>query len=212
MSSTTHRHESIESQQIARIYRILGEEYLEPPTADRVDSLGIWASEWRCTADSLPPELDDSLATIAAGANADDQELRVAFTRLFRGIHEQVGADPPYESLYTEGQLFGSTAREIRNGYAAAGFDVDVDERNELPDHLGLELQYLGELCATTDEDRTLSAERTTDAVRWMLEEHLLDWVPSFQQQVHAADPPAYYTGVVDLTVAVLEYHHEALH
>lgn len=191
-----------------RVYRALGEQFLRRPDADRVEAVGAWAREWRRTAPSLPPEFDAALERIASGADADAETLRTDYTRLFRGISE--GApDPPYESLYVDGQFYSGTTTEVRRGYRWAGVDVDDADGNEPPDHLGLELQFLGELVAM---DEVASDDRDVgDAQRWILDDHLTEWLPAFHARVAREDPTAYYGGLVDLALAVVEAHHARL-
>lgn len=194
----------------ARIYRVLGEQFLEPPTRDRLDAIGVWVSEWRCNASSLPPAFDDALCLIEDGAQAEE-ELRTAFTHLFRGVSEDAGLKPPYESLHRDGQLYGQTTLEIQRGYRSAGFEVASDDRNEVPDHLGLELQFLGELLAMGGRDDGLPADRADDAIRWFLDDHLMEWLPQYQRRFHEVNPHPFYEGIVDLTVAVVKDQHRRL-
>ncbi|WP_200531691.1 molecular chaperone TorD family protein [Halorubrum sp. LN27] len=191
-----------------RVYRALGEQFLRRPEADRVEAVGEWAGEWRRTTPSLPPEFDSALGRIASGADADAETLRTEYTRLFRGISE--GApDPPYESLYADGQFYSGTTTEIRRGYRWAGVDVNDADGNEPPDHLGLELQFLGELVAMDEVES--DKHDVEDAQWWILDDHLTEWLPAFHARVAREDPVAYYGGLVDLALAVVEAHHARL-
>ena len=199
----------------ARLYRVLGEQFLARPDRERVDAVGIWASEWRCTAPSLPLEFETALERIEDGSQADDETLRQAYTHLFRGVSERA-PDPPYESLYVDGQFYSDTTTEIRRGYRWAGVDVGDGGGNEPPDHLGLELQFLGELVAM-NADRSVSAASDPDepdiedAMWWILDEHLTEWLPAYHAHVQQAEPHDYYGGLLDLALAAVSSHREWL-
>lgn len=194
----------------ARVYRVLGEQFLRRPDAERVEAVGAWAVEWRRTAERLPLEIGSALERIEAGSRADEETLRTAYTHLFRGISE--GApDPPYESLYVDGQLYSGTTTEIRRGYRWAGVDVNSPQGNEPPDHLGIELQFLGELLAMDGDDLAADEPDPEDAEWWLLDEHLTQWLPTYQARLQQEDPPEYYAGLLDLALAVVTTHHDRL-
>ncbi|ACV47678.1 MULTISPECIES: TorD/DmsD family molecular chaperone [Halomicrobium] len=194
----------------ARVYRVLGEQFLARPGRERADAVGIWASEWRCNAERLPPEFDAALDRIEDGATADAETLRTAYTHLFRGVSERA-PDPPYESMYLDGSFYSGTTTEIRKGYRWAGFDVDDTHGNEPPDHLGLELQFLGELVAMDDGDRDPDEPDTEDALWWLLDEHLTEWLPAYHARLQREGPHEYYAGLLDLALAVVTSHHKRL-
>ncbi|MEF8902069.1 MAG: molecular chaperone TorD family protein [Halovenus sp.] len=194
----------------ARVYRVLGEQFLARPDRERADAVGIWAGEWRCNAETLPPEFDAALERIEDGATADAETLRTTYTHLFRGVSERA-PDPPYESMYVDGSFYSGTTTEIRKGYRWAGFDVDDTRGNEPPDHLGLELQFLGELVAMDDGDRDPDEPDLDDARWWLLDEHLAEWVPAYHARLQREDPHEYYAGLLDLTLAVVTSHHKRL-
>lgn len=200
----------------ARVYRVLGEQFLVVPDRERVDAVGIWASEWRCTGQTLPRAFETALDRVIEGSTADEETLGKAYTHLFRGVSEG-GPDPPYESLYVDGQLYSETTTEIRQGYRWAGLDVDDTFGNEPPDHLGLELQFLGELLAmdARDDGPDVGAgdddPDVTDAQWWLLDEHLTEWLPVYHARLQREEPPDYYGGLLDLTLEVVRIHHDRL-
>ena len=194
----------------ARVFRVLGEQLLARPDRERVDAVGIWAGEWRCTAQSLPLEFSSALERIEAGADADEETLRTAYTHLFRGVSERA-PDPPYESMYVDGSFYSGTTTEVRKGYRWAGVDVDDSHGNEPPDHLGLELQFLGELVAMEDDDLASDDHDVEDATWWLLDEHLIEWLPAYHARLQQEDPHEYYAGLLDLALAVVTAHHNAL-
>jgi TorA maturation chaperone TorD len=195
----------------ARIYRVLGEQYLRPPDREHVDAVADWAAEWRRSAPSLPSSFDSALERIETGKKTDEDTLRTAFTHLFRGISEGNTPAPPYESLYVDGQFFSQTTTEIQQGYRWAGTDVDDSQSNEPPDHLGIELQFLGELVAMAGSDTGPDEPDLDDAQWWLLDEHLTEWLPAYHARLQREDPPEYYAGLLDLALAVVTTHHDRL-
>ena len=188
----------------ARVLRVLAREYLEPPTAARLERLATWAEDWLAAA----------LETLREAEQSDPEDLSREFTWLFRGTSRSESPTPPYESLYRDGQLYSSTTTEVRRGYLAAGVDVDDGESNEPPDHLGIELQFLALLCeyAADPDAGELSRSRARDAQEWFLDDHLLTWIVGLRGQVLQADPPEFYRALLDLTVETLQAHRRALH
>lgn len=197
----------------ARILRVLGSLYLEPLTGRRLERLAAWADDWLAELGEDPEEIAGPLRRIREARDADPEHLRQEFTRLFMGVSRSRSPRPPYESLYRDGQLYSSITSEVQRGYLAAGLDVADENGNELPDHLGVELQFLAALCEyAAGEDAPLAPERARDAQEWFLDEHLLTWIEGFRGRVLAADPPGFYRAVLDLTVATLQGHRVGLH
>ncbi|MFC7193760.1 molecular chaperone [Halosimplex aquaticum] len=181
----------------ARVYRVLGEQFLARPDRERVDAVGIWASEWRGNAERLPPEFDAALERIEDGATADAETLRTAYTHLFRGVSERAPDPPTSRCTSTEllqrddyrdpERLPLGRPRRRRRG------------RQRAPDHLGLELQFLGELVAMDDGDRDPDEPDLDDALWWLLDEHLTEWLPTYHARIRREEPHEYYGGLLDL-------------
>lgn len=196
---------------LARVYRVLGELYLERPETDRIARVTDWASEWRQAAGPLPEDVETALVDVASADPEEDERLRGAYTHLFRGVSEAESPPPPYESIYRDGQFYSGTTTEIRQGYRWAGLDVARNGNNEPADHLGVELQFLAELCEGTRPETGPDDPSLDDAQWWLLDDHLTGWLPPFAAQIRDCDPPAFYAGVVDLTEAVVTDHHSRL-
>ncbi|WP_103029235.1 TorD/DmsD family molecular chaperone [Salinibacter altiplanensis] len=190
----------------ARIYRILGEQFLTPPDRERVDAIARWAREWRRTDEALPVAIEKALDWILNGSEADLETLQRAYTHLFRGVSRR-DPDPPYESLYVQGQFNGATTTEIERGYRWVGLNAP---ESELPDHLGLELQFLGELTAMVERNEGEEGE-PEKARWWLLNAHLTEWLPAYHARLQREEPVEYYAGLIDLALAVVTLHHDLL-
>ena len=191
-----------------RIYRILGQLYLEPPTESTISDVATWADRWLDTgSDTLTLDIGEPLGTLSETDPAEIESIRSEFTRLFRGSTNQPSPDPPYESLYRENSIYGSSTTEVRESYLAAGLDLTDDGEGEPPDQLGIELQFLGEL-------RSREAERDDESraqLQAFIEAHVGRWFDDFEDAIDENDPHAFYGAVVRLTGALLKTEAERL-
>ncbi len=113
------------------------------------------------------------------------------YNRLFvvpiRGIYV-----PPYESCFRErkgdrpndfGDLLGATTFDVANFYKIAGYDYKKDSLIA-PDHIGLELAFLGRLCKDELEAVEQNEYEKAYMIRALesvfLREHLLRWLPEY--------------------------------
>jgi TorA maturation chaperone TorD len=198
----------------SQLYRVLATAFLQPPTPGLVGPFldaGV---------------LDDLAARFGEAAVA---ELR-AFRETFRGDSGDLDQDyqdlfvvplgryvTPYEAVYRDervvdgqvvrGLLMGPSTLAIRALYRAAGVEVAADLL-ELPDHVGLELACMAELCEAEararDGGEAESVACARALQRRLLEDHLLQWVPSLCTRVHASARGAFYRGLAALTEAFL--------
>lgn len=201
--------DTISAEETARIYRALGELYLEPPTEDQVARVSQWAETWIGEAGgTLPTEIAEPLETLANTDPSDIEELETAFPRLFRGLSERESPDPPYESMYREGTIYGESTTAVRTLYREVGLDVSDEDSREPADHLGIELQFLGELRAMEDSDD----ESVVELEQRFIEEHIGEWIGEFRRAVETVNPPPFYRAVLDLTEAVVQLEKDRLH
>lgn len=200
--------DDIPADETARIYRALGELFLQPPTEEQVTTFAEWAEAWLAeAAGTLPPAIESPLEMMGATNASDIEELQTAFPKLFRGVSQRESPDPPYESLYRDGTLYGDSTTAVREAYRQAGLDVSEDGSEEPPDHLGIELQFLGELRAMEGDDDP----RVVEYEQRFIDEHIGEWIDGFHAAVSKADPPGFYAAAMDLTRAMLEIEQERL-
>lgn len=116
----------------------------------------------------------------------------------------------PYESVYTspEHLLMQDARDEVLAAYRAAKV-VLVDEACEPEDHLAFELEFmqlLGERAAEALEaGDDGSCANLLEARRAFLEEHLLNWVPDFADDVQRVARTGFYRALADIVLGVLE-------
>ena len=141
-------------------------------------------------------------------------ELAVDYFRTFIGNTQDVEQVAfPYESVYTSpDHLLMQDARdEVLAAYRAVNVMVseDANTTNDPEDHVAFELAFLGllgnraadVLCAG-DED---GAVALLEAKRDFLRSHLLNWVPTFADDVARIAQTGFYRALADLLVGTLE-------
>lgn len=153
--------------------------------------------EIRVPADEVNPALDEGFSELEAFVEANEgrsvdavqDELETEYTRVF------VGPRPPvlaHETYYREDEDFlGEGLAEVQASYAAAGWSPP-EEYPEEDDHLAVELAFLRYL---VDRQRQ-GDEETFGFERVFLDEHLLNWVEAFAEDVQReTDEPFYRAG-----------------
>jgi TorA maturation chaperone TorD len=130
--------------------------------------------------------------------------LTVDFTKLMRGIKEGYSPLPPYESLWRGENLMD--CEEILEFYRKA--NVGMDLKNELPDHIGIELKFLSILAYKEKEYLEKrdykGAEKFLNYQKKFLEEHILRWVPDFLKIMEEKAITKFYKGLSTLTRKVI--------
>jgi putative dimethyl sulfoxide reductase chaperone len=149
---------------------------------------------------------DGTLAAFRFAVSAIDantEQLLVTYSRLF--------LSPPTPAclnagMQLDGTIMGNSVTEIEELYRKYALARDAGFR-DLPDHLALQLEFLGYLLALSLEGE--APEDTLNDARGFLERYLLSWVPALAQQCLPAersmDLPAVYSNLATLTADALE-------
>jgi len=177
------------------LFRLLGDLYLQPPTAEaRARWLEVLAG---CRSDRASV-LRQALEDLAAAGVTELEELELEFARLFIG--PQTLPCPPWESMYTSPrrQMLQEAHDAVAGLYAEAGFQVAGP--GILPDHIGAELGFLSLLleraaaaAGSAQEDFLRLADR-------LLDEHLNQWVPAFTADIETTARMSFYQTVARTT------------
>jgi TorA maturation chaperone TorD len=134
--------------------------------------------------------------------------LRWDYTRLFIGP-EKLPA-PPWESVYLSRDrlLFQKQTMQVRRIYRKFGY-VPSNHPHEADDHLGLELDFMFRLASQTKED--IDQKEFDSALDLLkdqssfLEEHLLEWVPLFVEDVLKSAETLFFQGMAKILQGYLE-------
>ncbi len=197
-----------------QLYRFLAAAFLRPPTAEFV-----------------APFLDEEILTeFAARYGGDATKELVSFRESFDGDYAALDQQfqdlflvplgryvTPYEAVYRDervvddqvvrGLLMGPSTLAVKALYRETGLDVAEDVL-ELPDHVGLELGCMASLCQVEarawERGDAETVQRARELQRRLLEEHLLQWVPSLCARIHGNAPGPFYRGIAMLTEAFL--------
>jgi len=128
-------------------------------------------------------------------------------TRLFIGPARLPA--PPWESAYrTEDRLlFQEGTLEVRQVYLRHGM-ASARMGSEPDDHIGLELGFMYETCRLAAEAAAGGEQARAELIlrdqQDFVDEHLLQWAPSFAGDVAKSAQTAYYRGMAHLLAGYL--------
>ena len=135
------------------------------------------------------------------------RELVSAHTRLFG--HSVRGTCPPYELEYGRGEIIQQTAdlADLAGFYSAFGLGL-LDSALERADHVSVECEFMGVLCAKEAWGRRQEnyelVEMCRDAQRLFLRDHLARWLPAFAHRVAALDQDGFHGHAAALAAAFI--------
>jgi TorA maturation chaperone TorD len=216
-----HRDQRAQSSEMrSQVYAFLSHLYVVPPDREFVMKMqdGQMAAAFDALrVEEMPEAIQEGVRQIQSylsdcaklPANRVLDDLAVEHTRLLRGIKRGYGPPPPYESVYhgEEGSGIWHTVAEIRRCYAAAGAGVPADS-GEMPDYIGLELDFLRHIAAK--EGQAWRSGREAEAEQWrrreegFLRDHILTWVPRFCDLMHEDAKLGFYRGLAAVTKGFL--------
>lgn len=140
------------------------------------------------------------------------QEVSVDRTRLFCGLTKK-GPRPPYESLYrgaTDNMMVLSVVTSYREGRCKVS-----DRIKNAPDHLGIELSFVSELCDreadALERGDIAAAEETHEALTAFMNSHLGCWAPRFGDEMISFATTDFYRGTAYLLKSFIDEGKELL-
>ena len=116
----------------------------------------------------------------------------------------------PYQSTFIDetSRAGGDETERVADFYREAGFPLV--QTAESPDHVGVELNFLGFLSKMEAENTGPDAEAARDFSRRFLDEHLLQWFTALRHALHVHEHP-FYRALADVTAEMLIDHRRAL-
>ena len=196
------------TEQRSNIYGLLATLYRQEPTCELLEQ--IRTPEFLEILSHMGGDLEDDF--LIRPENELLEEMAVEYTRLFLGPGKHVS---PHESVHHEredgqwGQLWGASTVEVRKFIEGTGLRYETKYRG-LPDHIGVELEFLEALTRREEEawaeDDEEGARRCLDVERRFLDEHLLRWVTPFCDKVIAAAELSFYRSLASLTKRFIEF------
>lgn len=126
-------------------------------------------------------------------------DLKVDWTKLFRGVSPDYGPKPPYEELYHGGPdtIYSLAAFYTANGYHS------YTEIDNCTDYIGTQLDFLKELAlrkAQAADGDDLNEYEKLDAIPVKFAERVKTWFAKFATQAEKYSETGLYTSVMKLS------------
>ena len=190
-------------------YGFLSTVYLQEPTREFIKSL---------RASNLLDILNKSDLRVDRAINNDVRDnhlnnLALEYTRLFIGPGKHI---VPYESVYrdNENALWSETTVEVKDFIESSGLKYSSN-RSDLPDHIGVELEFMQRLTCHEKEawarDDKETAIRCLEYEKRFIDEHLSQWVPIFCDKVKKETRTAFYREMAELTRQFIGFDSELI-
>jgi TorA maturation chaperone TorD len=115
----------------------------------------------------------------------------------------------PHEAFYldTEKRLGGRVTIAVERFYRRAGISI-LDRCIEMPDHLGIELEFMAVLCRLEGDleeaGETAAVQRCLEFQRTFLEEHLSRWAPECCESIIRQARYEFYKAIAGFTMEFL--------
>ncbi len=180
-----------------QVYDLLVTVFRRPLDADRLERLR--APEMLAAMEAASVDPGDDF--VKGNGETVLDELAIDYTHLFNDPVERIA---PYECIQCgDGDdLMGAASDQARRFMAEVGFSVPP-EGGELPDHISVELAFMGELARREAEALEARDQETADFAasvqRRFLAAHLGRWAERFAQKVWDRATTPFYSGMAEL-------------
>lgn len=190
----------------AAAFATLAALHLSPPDGVVLDTVRSLAPEWPLGTDG---ESTPGVSALLRSAEAGEDAAAVVRD------HDRLYGDsaaaviPPFESVHRglDGLVFDQETLRVRDAYRQLGLQAPHLNR-EPDDHIGLELEFLGQICLRTldalDEGDDAAAQDALHHATDFLEDHLQHWAPDFLGRVSQEADTEFMRGLAQLTAAAL--------
>ncbi len=172
--------------------------YLCQPSKEAV---GSWKALVAEDTSILLRELKAALEEINPESEAEVDKLLGEYTQLFIGPYRL--PCPPWESVYTSPRrlMMQEASQDVSSVYREFGLALDSPE--VLPDHIGVELNFLAVLYEKISVDPGKRSD-DLDKARRFLDEHLGRWIPQFTIDMERAAKSKFYKALGRVTREIL--------
>lgn len=140
--------------------------------------------------------------------NNSEEKLLDELSEEFAALFIVPGGIKPYESVGLKGLLCQEPSFEVEEFYKRCGLEVK-GESGLLPDHLGMELLFIGYLAGKEAEAWDNNDDET--AAKWLdyendfFETHINRWVLDFLRDMERLSFHPFYEGLSQLTLRFIE-------
>lgn len=142
--------ETLAPGETAQMYLAFAQLFREAPGKELLEAVGV--AEWATQADVIAVEFA-SLFLVPGEQRLTPYESAYCDTLTINGstgCSAYFASEPSIEGL--KGFIGGPSANAVREAYAKVGFELDP-KAHELPDHLAIELEFMGRLLARAEEE-----------------------------------------------------------
>lgn len=197
-------------------YRFLASLYLKPPSDSIIAMIkdgsilsAIATNEESNAVSSFYPELTEFVKN-AAEIHGLKEELEAEHTALFALPSGVL----PHEAGYLdrEKKLGGRVTISVRQFYEMAGMEI-LDSCIEMPDHIGMEFEFMGFLCKLEkeflDKAAISSPQKCIEFQKTFLSEHLSKWAYQCCENVIIKSTYGFYRAIAHLTMEFMKSEEE---
>jgi TorA maturation chaperone TorD len=209
----------------SKVYKLLSTIYIKPPNIIFLKSLKniIFSSNILESFSMFSKQIASGLLLVRDSVEFLDEksikdlkeELAIEFTRLFRGLKPDSSPPPPYESVYIEGYCFGKCTFNVLKEYALFGLATKDKYRNEPPDHISFELEFMHLLCSVEADKWSKrdikGAKEILSTEKNFLEKHIIRWIDSFCEGIRKYDRTRFYKGWANVTEGWINFDYRQI-
>lgn len=181
----------------AQLYNLLSMIFYQPLDASRLERLRAPQMLAAMSAAGISPGEDFTASSI----KELQDRLAIDFTQLFHGPGEHI---VPYEGIQLDedDELMGGAAARVRQFMAEVGFTVPP-QNGEMPDHVSVELAFMGELARREAEALNSgdhkTAEQALSIQQQFLAAHLGRWTTSFARRIEDRAQTSFYAAMAKM-------------
>ena len=179
------------------VYDLLATVFRRPLDASRLERLRAPEMLAAMSAAGIDPGND----FVEGNSEALLDRLAIDYTHLFNDPVERIA---PYECIQCGdgNDLMGTAAGQVRRFMAGGGFSVPP-EAGEPPDHISVELAFMGELARREADALGTGDQKTADFAgsiqRRFLSAHLGRWADRFAHKVRERATTPFYAAMAEL-------------
>jgi TorA maturation chaperone TorD len=143
------------------------------------------------------------------------EDMAVEYTRLFLGPGKHI---PPNESIFHEredgdwGRFWGASTVEVKKFIETAGLTYR-DDFTDMPDHISVEFEFMQKIIVKEkDEWNEVNRDGALYCLKMekmFIDDHLIQWVPRFCNEVIYDAELAFYSEMAKITRSFIEFEKE---
>jgi TorA maturation chaperone TorD len=109
----------------------------------------------------------------------------------------------------------GESTAKVSEEYSQAGLAIPEQHKNEPPDYIGFELDFMRYLCSQEvsawKRKRFSDAKSLLERQKKFLSKHIIRWVPDFCDRVLEEAKTGFYRGIAKITKGFVKFEFDQL-